>query len=177
METIDAIQNRRSIRKYKDDEVSKELIEDILNCGRLVPSAKNRQPWYFVVTNVSLKDKIADLMIKYTNKDNIGSIRNTANIIKEAPYLILIFRNREDWWDIGDNLSIGACIQNMCLRAVELNLGSLWIRDTYCVEDKIAELVNEDRKLVCALSIGYANSNSKGANKKNLEEIIKWMIE
>ena len=43
MDTIKAIEDRRSIRKYKDIKVSKEQILDILNAGRLAPSAKNRQ--------------------------------------------------------------------------------------------------------------------------------------
>ena len=47
MDTIKAIEDRRSIRKYKDIDVDKEIILDILNAGRLAPSAKNRQPWYF----------------------------------------------------------------------------------------------------------------------------------
>ena len=37
-----------SIRNFKQEDISKEIGEDILNCGRLAPSAKNRQLWYFV---------------------------------------------------------------------------------------------------------------------------------
>ena len=44
MNTIEAITNRRSIRLFKNDDIAKEVVEDILNCGRLAPSAKNRQP-------------------------------------------------------------------------------------------------------------------------------------
>ncbi len=39
------------------------FVEDIVNCGRLAPSAKNRQPWYFVIPKGKAKDKIADMMI------------------------------------------------------------------------------------------------------------------
>ena len=98
MKTIEAIENRRSIRLFKDDDISKEIVEDILNCGRLAPSAKNRQPWYFVVTKGKTKDKIADMMIDYTiNNDdtlerkNLGcpsSVNPTANVIKQAPILV-----------------------------------------------------------------------------------------
>ena len=63
MDTIKAIEDRRSIRKYKDVKVSKEQILDILNAGRLAPSAKNRQPWYFVKVSTEMKNEIADLMI------------------------------------------------------------------------------------------------------------------
>ena len=49
MDTIKAIEDRRSIRKYKDVKVSKEQILDILNAGRKAPSYKNRQNWKFVL--------------------------------------------------------------------------------------------------------------------------------
>lgn len=44
MELKETIKNRRSIRKYKNTEISKEIIEDLIDCARLAPSAKNRQP-------------------------------------------------------------------------------------------------------------------------------------
>ncbi len=47
METLKSIEERRSIRGYTKEKVSRKIVEDILNCGRLAPSAKNRQPWYF----------------------------------------------------------------------------------------------------------------------------------
>lgn len=110
METLEAIENRRSIRSYTEKDLPKEIIEDILNCGRLAPSAKNRQPWYFVVTRNEIKDKIADMMIDYvSNTDEISelkrlghrsSVNNTANIIKQAPILILIFKEKNDNWTI-----------------------------------------------------------------------------
>ena len=40
MNTITAIENRRSVRNFKTDKISKDIVEDILNCGRLAPSAK-----------------------------------------------------------------------------------------------------------------------------------------
>ena len=110
METLKAIQERRSTRSYIKKDLSKEIINDILNCGRLAPSAKNRQPWYFVVAKNKVKDKIADMMINYiinVNEDlelkRLGyksSINNTANIIKQAPILILIFKEKNDNWII-----------------------------------------------------------------------------
>ena len=43
METKQVIEKRISIRNFKNENISKEVVEDILNCGRLAPSAKNRQ--------------------------------------------------------------------------------------------------------------------------------------
>ena len=49
METREAISRRRSIRKVKDAPVPREMIERVLSAVVLAPSAKNRQPWRFVV--------------------------------------------------------------------------------------------------------------------------------
>ena len=72
MDTIKAIEDRRSIRKYKDIDVDKEIILDILNAGRLAPSAKNRQPWYLIKVSTKMKNEIADLMLNYVqNKEKV----------------------------------------------------------------------------------------------------------
>ncbi len=185
MGVLEAIKDRRSIRMFKSDEPSKEVIEDILNCGRLAPSAKNRQPWFFVIVRNEVKDNIADLMINYSKntdekKERIkigcpSSVISTANVIKQAPILVLVFREKNDNWVIGDNLSIGACVENICLRAVELGLGSLWIRDTVFVSKEISNLVNHgDMELNCAVALGYSNQFPKQRPRKDLNKIIEW---
>ncbi len=185
MNTINAIKNRRSIRNFKTDKISKDIVEDILNCGRLAPSAKNRQPWYFVIVQDEMKNKIADMMIDYTinNDDTIerkqlgyaSSVNPTANVIKQAPILVLVFREKNDNWIIGDNLSIGACVENMCLRATDLGIGSLWIRDIVYVSEDVAKMLGHgDLELNCAVSLGIPNQNPKQRPRKDLKDIMEW---
>ena len=185
MNTINAIENRRSIRNFKTDKISKDIVEDILNCGRLAPSAKNRQPWFFVIVQDEIKNKIADMMIDYTikNDDSIerkklgykSSVNSTANIIKQAPILILVFREKNDDWTVGDNLSIGACVENMCLRATDLEIGSLWIRDIVYVSEDVAKMLGHgDLELNCAVSLGVPNQSPKQRPRKELKDIMEW---
>ena len=47
---IRVIKERRSIREYLPKPIPREVLEDILDCGRLAPSARNIQPWLFVVS-------------------------------------------------------------------------------------------------------------------------------
>ena len=61
---MNAIEQRRSIRKYKRQPVSRELIEKILQAGILAPSAKNRQPWHYTVTTGRSKDEAVSLFKK-----------------------------------------------------------------------------------------------------------------
>lgn len=185
MNTIEVIEDRRSIRNFKSEKISKDIVEDILNCGRFAPSAKNRQPWYFVVTQGKVKNKIADMMIEYTESNDecderkrmgcSSSVKSTANVIKQAPILVLIFREKNDNWIIGDNLSIGACVENMCLRATDLGIGSLWIRDIVYVSEDVAKMIGyEDLELNCAVSFGIANQNPKQRPRKELKDIMEW---
>ncbi len=150
----------------------------------MAPSAKNRQPWYFVVIKNEVNDKVADLMMEYIRRNeekqikkkiNISSgINSTAKVIKQAPILVLIFRPKEDNWIIGDNSSI-ACVQNMCLRATELGMGSLWIRDIIYVSKKVAKMVNhEDLELDCVISLGIPNVKPNPRPRKDLQDIMEW---
>lgn len=54
---LEAIKNRRSIRKYKNAPVSREQISEILYAGMLAPSSKNRQPWRFIVVTGTAKEE------------------------------------------------------------------------------------------------------------------------
>lgn len=186
MELINAIENRRSIRNFKNESISDEIILDILNCGRLAPSAKNRQPWYFVVLKGDKKNDVASIMVNGNTKDKIeydenilkskNTVTPTAKAILEASVLILVFKEKDNNWLIGDNLSIGACIQNMCLRATDLNLGSLWIRDISHTCEEISKFVNkENLELNSALAIGVANEFPKQRPRKELKDIVEWL--
>lgn len=186
MNLIDVIKNRRSIRSFEKKDIDRNIVESILDCGRLAPSAKNRQPWYFIVISGKKKNKIADMMIDYTikNDDTIerkkmgcaSSVNPTANVIKQVPILVLIFREKNENWIVGDNLSIGACVENMCLRATDLGVGSLWIRDTVYVADDVARMLgHEDMEFNCALALGYTKEFPNPRPRKNLREIVEWI--
>jgi len=58
MEVKDAIQTRRSVRKYRSKSVPKETILELLKTASLAPSATNRQPWEFVVVHRSYLDRL-----------------------------------------------------------------------------------------------------------------------
>ena len=67
---IQEIENRRSIRKYKNKNVSHEQIEAIVKAAILAPSAKNRQPWKYIVYTGEEKSKLLDVMENALEKEN-----------------------------------------------------------------------------------------------------------
>lgn len=157
------IQSRRSIRNYKNESISKEEILDILKSGIQAPSAKNNQPWRFVIVNDKTKNKISNKMVELYGPNK------TAEVIKTVPYLILIYNKDNEYFN---HLSIGACMENMILEAESKGLGTLWIGYIKKIEDYVKELVNVDYELVSALAIGIKNENPVARPRLNLEEVL-----
>ena len=62
MELMEAICQRRSIRQYRDQPVNDQLVQELIAAACLSPSAKNRQPWKFMVLRGAEKDQVAQLM-------------------------------------------------------------------------------------------------------------------
>lgn len=58
------IYNRRSVRKYSDKNVPREMIEQVIDAGRMAPSAKNRQPWKYIVLGGESKAEFLEQMKK-----------------------------------------------------------------------------------------------------------------
>ena len=157
------IENRRSIRNYKNDNIDKKIIFDILNAGIKAPSAKNNQPWRFLIVNNDIKNKISDKMIE------IYGPNKTAEVIKTVPYLILVYNIDNEYFN---HLSIGAAIENILLEAENIGLGSLWIGYIKKIEDYVKELVNIDYELVSAIAIGIKNENPLERPRLNLDEVL-----
>jgi len=117
MELNQAIKTRRSIRRFSDKKLTKEILEKILDAGRHAPSHCNTQGWKFIfIDSPKIKNEIFE---------NGGSLT-----IKNAPYGILVLYNTA----LSDNLeyqdwiqSSSAAIQNMLLTIHECNLGGCWI--------------------------------------------------
>lgn len=176
---LEGIEKRRSVRSYQDKPVSNDLIRKILNFGILAPSAKNKQPWNFIVIqdNKELKDKIADLMIEKAHLSNKidPTIIATANTIKEAPVLILVFNKFKEEHFLSNTLSIGACIENMLLAATYFQIGSLWIGNTYIAENEIRTMFNKkEMSLAAAVALGYSFETPNARPRIALEEIMEW---
>lgn len=186
----EVIKLRRSTRSYCTKKVKKQDIYSLVECARWAPSAANRQPWLFVVLENDQKNKVADIMEKHLKNVDIPldesenathayipttSVKESIKVIREVPILILVFRKRGDDWKEGDYLSIGCAVEHMCLKATDLGLGSLWLRDVIFTRDKIANhLGYENLELVTGLAIGYSNEYSYERFKKTLDEILIW---
>lgn len=188
MEFMDVIKSRKSCREFSSRMIPKKLILDILEAGRLAPSAKNRQPWYFVILEGDKKNRVADILesdlkvrdILEVNKPTkeeipVASLINSVRIIREAPVLILVFRTNEEEWKEADYISIGCALMNIHLAATNSNLGSIIIRDVIYKKTKIKkELGKMQMELVTGIVLGYGIEVNRNVKKKCLKEIVEW---
>lgn len=194
---IKEIENRRSIRKYKRHEISKEIIEDIIYSATLAPSAKNRQPWKFIVYQGEEKSKLVDVMHqgikleKITHKlmsewaFAIPDAENTVRVMEEAPCLIAVLNtNQKTPFDsiedekriveICDSLSIGAAIENMILTATSYGLGTLWIANTCFAYNELIDFIETDSQLTGIVAIGFANEAPAKRPRKPVADIVEY---
>ncbi len=148
METFKAITTRRSIRKFLNKNVPDEFVSKILEAAMFAPSARNTQPWHFVVINKR------DLLNK------IPLVHPFADMCYQASIAILV---------CGDNqleklegyiaLNCGAATQNILLCAHDLGLGAVWL-GVYPRKERmepIAKLFNLPENIIpiSLVAIGY----------------------
>ncbi len=181
MELIEAIKGRRSIRNYKPDLVSLELIKDVLEAGNWAPSAKNGHQWRFTVLtgrakreyNAMLRETL-DKFIEEKGRSATGSAPNTHSIMEQAPVIVIVWNAGENNWTTEEH-SVAAAVQNICLRAHDLGLGSLWIGDVYHAYEETREYFDKPWKLSGAIALGYPSKEGRVPEKKTLDEVAEFL--
>ena len=160
MDAIECMKTRRSVRAYLDKPVDREVIEDIIDCGRLAASAINIQPWQFIVVqDAALRKKIAD-------------ITDYGKFIEQAAVCVAVFCQDGKYY-LEDG---SAATQNILNAARAHGLGSCWVAgDKKEYAPVMARLLGlpEDYKLISLIAIGYAASEGNPP-KKPLTEVLHW---
>ena len=108
------LRSRRSIRVFEKKKVPIDMIRKIIDAARLSPSAKNRQPWRFVLMKESEKKKmVAEMRLLEKSQNEKGNtIRETADILESAPAVIAVHAEGTSY---SDTLAIGGAMYAMCL--------------------------------------------------------------
>jgi len=157
MELDEAIKNRRSIRKYKPDPVSDELINQIVEAGQWAPSGKDRQLVEFIVVREASARK------------ELSQIFPRGPFLAQAPVNIVIICDRfKTRWAVQDG-----CIaaQNMLLKIHELGLGSCWLGPKD--EERARKFLNikENYEIITCLAVGYpAETPTKTRNQPKVHK-------
>ena len=193
---LSVIQNRRSIRAFLEQPVPREALEEILLAGSLAPSASNRQPWRFIVATGAAKDELTAAMGRGLERERTAPFlpgnaaacpgaEHTRQIMIQAPVVILVmnplalpldhpFTPEERVAEACNTQSLGAAVENMCLAAEHLGLGSLWIGFTFFAYQELKDWAGGSGELYAALAIGYPGESPLPRPRKPLEEIVEW---
>lgn len=161
MDAIEALRTRRSVRSFRPDPIPKEVIEEIIDCARLAPSAMNLQPWEFVVvTDEATRRRIADLT-------------DYGKFIAQAPVCVAVFcRNVKYYLEDGC-----AATENILIAARACGLGSCWVAgDKKFYAESVRQLLGlpEGYKLVSLIAIGRPDREPAPPPKRSLSEVIHW---
>jgi len=150
MEVFKCVSTLSSIRSYIKKEVPDEIIMEVLEAGRLAPSAHNDQPWQFIL--VRDKSRLSD-MKKYCL---------SGGFISQVDFAVVVVTDPSSKWHEIDGTR---AVQNMVLTAWSHKLGSCWIGR---LEKKgLMDLLNipENLNILTVLPFGYFNDNLAGGGK------------
>lgn len=187
MDTIKAIKTRRSIRRFKKDNIPKEKIKIILECASLAPSVFNEQPWEFVVVSGNTKEIIIENTV-----DTPKILENSLNLderIKKsmysffenfgnAPTLIIVLMRKTNKKIIKKQYieSVSAAIQNILIASNAIGLGSCWVSIPDVIETKLRKTLDiTDKEIIAIIPVGYPERIPNTPYKKNLNDITHWI--
>ena len=160
MDAIECMKTRRSIRSYQSKAVPKEVIEDIVDCGRMAATAINIQPWQFVV------------VLDSATRKAIADATDHGKYIAEAPVCIAVFCKDGKYY-LEDGC---AATQNLLNAARAYGLGSCWVaghKKTYTDNIRTLLGVPEGHILVSMISLGYP-AEEPVIEKLPLTQMLHW---
>ncbi|MFA5356084.1 MAG: nitroreductase family protein [Candidatus Omnitrophota bacterium] len=161
MDIITALKERRSVRGFTQKPIPSDLIEKVIDCGRFAPTARNIQPWEFVVV---------------TDKKSLGEIASLAEngpFIKNCACCVAVFCQETKYY-LEDGC---AATVNIMTAAHALGIGSCWVAgDKKPYADKIAGILKVPAgfKLASLIALGYPAEEPSLPSKKPLKDIIHW---
>ena len=170
MDVLEAIKGRRSVRKFSQKEIPKEVILKILDAARYAPSAGNLQDWkFFVVRGRERIREIAGIALNQRWMESAGFLIIACSDLRE------ISRYGERGIKLYSKQDVAASIQNMLLYAWSLGIGSCWVGAFD--EEKLRKYLNlpEHLEIQAIIAFGYPAQIPPIPPRKSLEEIAEFI--
>ena len=159
MDVYQCIRSRLTVRSFKPDPVPQSVVRSMLQAARWSPSARNRQPWNFIV--IQNRETLAQ----------IGGIASSGGFIGGAPLAVAVVMDRGG----RPEFDAGRSLQQMELAAWSLGVGGCVAGVRGEENDKVKELLGipEDKELVTVVAFGYPTDEAAAGTKvrKTLSEI------
>ena len=159
MDVYQCIRSRLTVRSFRPDPVPESVVRRMLQAARWSPSARNRQPWHFIV--IQNRDTL----------DKIGAIASSGGFIGDAPLAVAVVMDRAG----RPEFDAGRSLQQMELTAWSLGVGGCVAGVRGDENAQVKELLNipEDKELVTVMAFGYPTTPAAAGTKqrKPLPEI------
>ncbi len=194
---LDAILNRRSIRRFLPNDIPQAMLEQLLTAAIWAPSAHNRQPWRFaVIKTAAVKARLARAMGEHLRADLSADglpeaaieadVNRSYERLTSAPLLILIClsmvdmdhypderRNQQEW--VMAVQSVAMAGQNLLLAAHDLGLGACWMCAPLFCPRVVSEQLSlpDDWQPQGLVALGYP-SQTREKDREPLETRIVW---
>lgn len=164
MDIYEIVEKRRSVRVFREDPVPDDMLEKILNAGRMAPSAHNAQDYKFIVVkNVDVK------------KD-ISKACSEQKFVAEAPIIIVGVSTNPDYSLSSEvpsyAMDVAIALDHMTLAAVEEGLGTCWVGSFSQKDIKNALGIPEKCKVVALLPLGTPYDDPGVKSRKSIKDLI-----
>lgn len=198
MELLEAIQSRRSIRKFKTDAIPENHIRELIDAGRLAPSGTNLQPTrYMVIKSEDAREKLQEctplpfvsaapvVIACCIDKESVSSSGDRMKELRDAQAFVDTplgkdpekYEKRRKTMDEATimaylNLNAAIAIDHITLRAVDLGLGSCWVM--MFDKEKAKKLLNLDDRyeVVALLPIGYPDQAPSQRPRLDMDTVL-----
>ena len=197
MELSDIIASRRSIRKFKEENISADTVRLLLDAARLAPSGTNLQPWRFIVAqSPTAKEALgrctpykfivkasvifvccADLTAMTTRERRLGELFQEGafegvDIDMSDPSISANPVMNEEAVKAYLSMNVAIAIEHIVLKAVDLGLGSCWLGRFD--RDKVKEYLALDESIypVVLLPVGHPDQSPKARPRLDLDKLV-----
>jgi nitroreductase len=161
MDTLTAIAARHSTREFIDKPIPKSVLEQIIDAGRRAPTARNEQPWEFVVV---------------TDRATLQRIANAADsgrfIASASACVVVLCKDTKYYLEDGC-----AATENILLAAAASGVQSCWVagdKKPYCASLSEMLYIPPTYKLISLLALGYESTPSHPKPRRPLTQVLHW---
>ena len=163
-EALRVLKNRRSIRKFKSEQIKDEELKQVIEAGEYAPTAMGLQsPLIVAVQNKEDVQKLNELSLYIMNRDGNG-VKREGLPYYGAPTIIIVFATKRARNELLGILDASSVITNMLNAAYAVGLGSVWInrsKEIFELEEGKKLLkkwgINEEVVGVASMALGYSD--------------------
>lgn len=187
MDTREALQKRRSVRKYEPDVIDRVTVQRLIDAAILAPSNMNNQPWHFHIVSGAKRDGLVKILNRSTlmladifasmDKDHADKATEFFSDVGGAPVIIVVSvpdSAGEEYQRQVDILGCGCAVQNLLLAAYAEGLGSCVLTISFWVKDDIAKYLKiQDRDIICCILVGKPGETPETPPRQG--NVVSWV--